>query len=149
MLEQIAKELGVLYRGKAEIEHNLDEQDREYAARLLALTPAEGWPGKNEQERKTAYARAEAGDEILGRMRAQLKADRERRAQASGNIAALEAERRAEEWAVLKRLAEGRAPVDVDVNREPAKTAAVAALVWDEALAEIEDQVNAQTDCPF
>lgn len=109
-MQQIAARLGELYRLKSGAEFELEEQEREYDARLLAMTPTNDkglrtWPGSNEEQRETARKLAEAGDEVLIQMRANLSEHRAAAADFAADIAALEAERRGLEWTVRAGLA--------------------------------------------
>lgn len=78
----------------------------DYDARLIAITPETGWPGKNADERDTAKAREELKDETLGNLREMIRAYEHDLAEAQGEMAAFEIARREREWQVRERIAD-------------------------------------------
>ncbi len=103
-LNDLAKQLAQLYRDRAAL--NLTEWQimKDIEARELALTPAEGWPGKNEAARETAMKMAFAADETLQKLNDVLAQVKEDQAKNEGEREAIEAERRAAEWDIRNRL---------------------------------------------
>jgi hypothetical protein len=104
-LLHIATELSGHYLARRSAQIDLGNQVKDYTARLLAITPAEGWPGKNDDARKLAARQAEASDETL---RAIGKRQREIENDLSNIEVAIEqlgAERRAIEWVIRDRMA--------------------------------------------
>lgn len=78
----------------------------DYDARVVAITPENGWPGKNADERDTAKARAEATDETLASLRELIRTYEHDLAEANGEMSAFEIARREREWQVRERIAE-------------------------------------------
>lgn len=105
-LIDIAIDLGKLYQERigAEIHKGGIEGDLE--ARVEFMTPAEGWPGKNAEQREIEKARAVDADGPCQEMRAVLRELENDLADIRADIEALEAERRALEWTIRGRLAE-------------------------------------------
>ena len=100
----IAEALGAYYRERAGLslrEHQLD-QDAE--ARRVYMTPVEGWPGKNAEQRDTARLAAELQDETLQKIAAELAEIKADASRDDAIVASLEAERRALEWQIRARL---------------------------------------------
>lgn len=95
---EIARELGRLYGERAEVEKRIYHIGQDRAARLVVLTPLEGWPGKNEGARKAASETAIATDETLAKIAGQDQEKREELAGINVQVETLEAERRALEW---------------------------------------------------
>jgi hypothetical protein len=88
----------------AEAEIRLWQLARDAEARQLALTPADGWPGKNEEQRRAAREQAWSSDPALGQIAAEVERLEPAVLRARAGIAALEDERRALEWQVRARL---------------------------------------------
>lgn len=98
--------LGGLYQERAHAALHEWQHQQDADARRLALSPLEGWPGKNEGERKIAAERVFAGDEGL---QGSLRLEAEAHAAImliDGEILAVEAERRALEWELRGQLVE-------------------------------------------
>lgn len=103
----IAKTLAGLYRQQAARQILAEGITRRLTDRTLALTPAEGWQGKNEGERKLAEQRTLAEDGYYQELTTQLAAYRDDLAMVVAEIQALEAERRALEWLVRQAITPG------------------------------------------
>ena len=83
----------------------INPEDRIKSAGLLAA-PAEGWPGKNEEQRAIAREHQLSGDEHYTDLVEQLRFNRVLLGKALGDIATFEAERREREWATRQRYVE-------------------------------------------
>ncbi len=103
-LIEIATNLTQLYQQRNTLSLSQWQQENDLAARQLYLVPSDGWPGKNETERKTAAAKACADDETCRKIEAQIAGTKADLAGADAEIAGLEAERRALEWEVRGEL---------------------------------------------
>lgn len=101
-MRKLADELAALYHDKAEASIELAhfEQDREN--RLLALTPAEGWPGKNEEQRKTARELTVAADSFLQTIGKTQMEVSDKLARIDGEISGLQVQFQAERWEVRR-----------------------------------------------
>lgn len=104
-LVAIGLRLGELYRARMGCELSTQDVKRNIERRELEITPPDGWPGKNEGDRKVARARAELDDPALIGLRDVYDALRTDYADYEAEIAALEAERRGLEWDARLRLA--------------------------------------------
>ena len=111
-LLEIANELKPLYsqRNGARLTKTRLEEDTERLKTFL--TPAEGWQGKNAEERKTAAEKTFADHENLDAMSYELDDCLDEIAVTEAQIEGLEAERRALEWEVRIVLASA-----LDANR--------------------------------
>lgn len=105
-LLEIAQALSVLRRGLKDHQIELAHWEADIAARELFLTPVDGWTGKNESARDAARDRAFAEDAQLKEQRAKRDELRRVVADLESQVAALEDERRAWEWAIRDRLVE-------------------------------------------
>jgi len=76
----------------------------DYDARVIAITPETGWPGKNADERDTAKARAEASDSALFSLRELIRDAESKLAGYEGDMAAFEIARREREWQVREQI---------------------------------------------
>lgn len=61
-LNEIGLTLGEAYIEQKDVEIRLSHQRQDLDARKLYLTPSDGWPGKNESERKVAAEKTFAAD---------------------------------------------------------------------------------------
>ena len=124
-LLEIASELSALNSEKVNLTISANNQQDDYEARKIALAPADGWPGKNAEERKLAEIRSASTDETLGKIHAKIYDLNGKLAQVEASIYALETERRAIEWGITARLAD--ALTDYVHRQNPGKVAAVQA----------------------
>ena len=143
-LTAIAKQLASLYIERAAL--NLSEWQiaRDIQARELTLTPADGWPGKNEAARETAMKQAFASDETLQKLNIVLAQVKEDQATNEGDREALEAERRAAEWQIRQRLCDALQARNVQSTGDDS--------AFDEAMQQASDQLTDQSveeDFPF
>lgn len=99
-LIEIAQELGDLYQDQANHMVIISQLEREIVARQVELAPLDGWPGKNQEQRDIEKGKAFAADEVLGNLEDDLDTFRFETVLIDGDIKALEAERRALEWAI-------------------------------------------------
>jgi hypothetical protein len=99
-ISDTANTLADLYRQRAMTNFSAWQTNQDIKARQLELTPADGWPGKNEAARETAMGQAFATDEIIHNLVAAQASEQFDLARITGGIEALEAERRAEEWRI-------------------------------------------------
>lgn len=133
---ELAGQLGRLYRERKAKAVALDHCADDLAGREAAIVPAEGWPGKNDDARKSARLAALAADETLKAIRANQSKLRDDLADIEGQIEDLEAQRRGLEWTVRERLAEalaGRRETRASVEDAAFDEAPVGAVV-EEAL---------------
>lgn len=102
-LHEIAAELAEKRQIKAQTEMLKWQAGKDMEARLIELTPPEGWPGKNDGQRAAAKAKALAADDAY--MTASDQADMATGAliELDAQITALEDERRAAEWEIRLR----------------------------------------------
>lgn len=118
-LFEISNHLADLYQERAQCGLRTWQIENDLAARKVFLTPAEGWPGKNAEQREIEAARVFAQDQACQEMNEALNDLKQDAADIAGQIEALEAERRAAEWSIRERLAnalsgkrENHAPVE-------------------------------------
>lgn len=100
----IAEELGTRYRTRATLSQRKRELDQEAEIKRLYITPPDGWPGKNAEQRDAAKLTAELQDETLIKINDALEILEDEASANSASIDALEAERRALEWEIRERL---------------------------------------------
>jgi hypothetical protein len=105
----IGRELGQLYHRRNYLTAETTDTEIILAARELELSPADGWPGKNAEERKLSQERAFVADEVITRGREYLTTLKGSELGTLADIEALEAERRAIEWMIRAQLAEALA----------------------------------------
>ena len=106
---QLAAQLGKLYRERKQKSLAMAHCDEDMEARELAMTPAEGWSGKNEEARKAARAIAMSSDDTCKAIRAVKVKLRDELADLDGLVDELESQRRGLEWTVRERLAQAMA----------------------------------------
>lgn len=118
-LHEIAAELAEKRQIKAQTELLKWQAGKDMEARLIELTPPEGWPGKNDGQRAAAKAKALAADDAY--MTASDQADMAAGAlfELDAQIAALEDERRAAEWEVRLRQVETLAAMIQNDHKSP------------------------------
>jgi len=115
-MHEIATELGKLYQALRLLEVAKAHKEADLAGRKLFLTPAEGWPGKNDGERKTAAEKAWAKDDTCKALATLIRENEGQIAEMLGQCQALEAERRAQEWNVRVLLIEALRGAHVNPN---------------------------------
>jgi hypothetical protein len=103
---EIAKELGELYQARAGANLTEWQAGQDMERRVIEITPPEGWPGKNEEQRKTARETALQADELYQKAWADQRTAHSALLTVQGQIEALEAERRALEWQARAALVE-------------------------------------------
>ncbi len=103
-LLDLSAQLAGLYRRRAQNNFSIWQTSQDIAARRMELTPPDGWPGKNEMAREVAAEQTLAADETLQNLYRAETDERYQESQITGEIEALEAERRAEEWKIRLRL---------------------------------------------
>jgi hypothetical protein len=103
-LHAIAKEIGDLYTQRTGYSLLEWQAEQDIERRKVELAPADGWPGKNEEQRKLAAEKTFQADETYQKAWADARAARNALTQLEGKIAALEAERRALEWEIRAQL---------------------------------------------
>lgn len=97
---EYADRLAALYVRRKDLGIGLSHNEQDIEARQLVMTPAEGWPGKNEEARATARGKAYAEDETLQKMRAMLSKLRDELAMVDGEIEAQEVQFKAARWQI-------------------------------------------------
>lgn len=85
--------------------------------RAEALTPIDGWPGKNAEQREAARAERLRVDDETNALRADLRTAELRLATIKADLAAFDIERRDREWGIRRDL--------INVLREHGATAAL------------------------
>jgi hypothetical protein len=120
-----AQQLAALYRQRKRIEIQVAHRVGLLDARALTITPPDGWPGKNEAERKTARDKAIADDPACRVIIENLTVLRDDLARIEGEIAAAEALRRGAEWETREglRLAFAQTDSSSGPAHEPADAA--------------------------
>lgn len=103
-LIEIGKELGLSFAHRLQLNVQVEQLQRELEAEMLRITPAEGWPGKNEGERKLAAERAASDNALVGTLRGALAKNGAELAVVMTGIDSLDAERRALEWEIRAQL---------------------------------------------
>jgi hypothetical protein len=103
-LTTIAANLGRLYTDRVALGIAISQLERDAEARRVQLAPPDGWPGKNAEARDLAERLAYAQDAALETLSHELLTKRNNLAVIEGQIAAMEAERRALEWQVRARM---------------------------------------------
>lgn len=105
-LLSLANRLGELYQSKRGAQIELAHQEADLEGNILRLTPDDGWPGKNEENRRLARERALADDQACRNIAARMTELRDDLADLEAEIDALDAERRAREWMIRQQLVE-------------------------------------------
>ena len=103
MLE-IAASLSATQKTLAGVKYDLWQINVSIEYREAALTPAEGWPGKNEESRKQAKTNALANDSPLAKMHGELARQTKAEFDLTALVGELENERRALEWSIRAGL---------------------------------------------
>jgi hypothetical protein len=102
----IAAELGMLYQNRANLSFTRWSIGQDAERRKAEIIPADGWPGKNSEERKAAEARAQHNDAKLQDLDKSTWETEQGIFTVIGNIERLEAERRGLEWSIRGKLAD-------------------------------------------
>ncbi len=102
--KSIGKMLADAYIDRSEQQLELDRAKAELFKREIALTPIEGWPGKNAELREVEKSRTLATDEAYQKFEALRVFHVEALTLINGTIEALEAERRGSEWEIRANL---------------------------------------------
>lgn len=105
-LRQLASEISHALEDKANIGIRLGNQRRDLEARQLAMVPAEGWPGKNADDRKINERRAYAEDAVCQAIQEQIARLEEALALVEVALETATNQRRAEEWKIRAHLVE-------------------------------------------
>lgn len=98
------KALAKLYRDLRLEEIHLQHLLEDLEGRKFFLAPDAGWEGKNEEARKLTAEKAFAADEICQKLRGMARDNEITIARLTGDLQALEAERRAYEWGVREQI---------------------------------------------
>jgi len=106
LLDELADRLSVAYAKRAKLELDRWQADQLLAERAKALTPENGWPGRNEQARQAAREKALAEDSAYQNALTNRQAAHEKLLGLAGEIDSLEAQRRAAEWRIRERMVE-------------------------------------------
>lgn len=105
----IATQLGQLYRTRAGLSFARWQTEQDIERRKVQIIPPDGWPGSNAEARKANQAKAEVNDEALHSLDTYYSSLGTELAQVTGQIEALECERRMYEWNIRSRLADALA----------------------------------------
>lgn len=145
-MDEIANSLGQHYRALRMLELALGHKRQDLDGRKLYLAPAEGWPGKNENERKTAAEKCYAEDDICKSLAALIRENEGQIAEQSADSQALEAWRRGLEWDIRQQLVDALRQRGVqEQNHGPVECDPVA-TAFDNVL---QDQADELLDLPF
>lgn len=120
--EEQAEKLAALYTERALLNRRVYDHEQAVQKRQAALTPADGWPGKNDEARKAAREAAFAADDELAQRAASLSEARGKLILLAGDVDAAEAERRAAEWQVRADLLQALARGGVQPNHRGERT---------------------------
>lgn len=134
-LGEYARNMPTLRLGVAHLKEDI-------AAREVFMIPPEGWPGKNESERKAAAAKAYAEDPALREMRAALRTAEIAVAQCEGEMDAIKQRMTALQMLVRDQTAQALGAAGVFDEAEPLAERAAA----DEAERAEEDGSDAWAD---
>jgi hypothetical protein len=93
-----------LYTDREALKFELYKIQRQIEGDTVTITPADGWPGKNESERKVSMLKALAADPGIIRKKNYECEVMFELAKVEGEILALETERRAYEWGIREAL---------------------------------------------
>ena len=121
---EIADELSQLYQARAQTSLLELQAKQDINARQLELTPADGWPGKNAEQRDIARDKAFAEDDLLLAASRQLNDASRALIELDARIQAVEAERRAAEWSVRADLVDALRAARVQSNHRGDSVAA-------------------------
>jgi hypothetical protein len=105
-LLEIAIEWPKIKANALNVSVELAHQQDDYEQRKIMLVPADGWTGKNADDRKIAEQRAYLTDDTLIKIRAKISSLNEQAEALNLSMFALDAERRAIEWGISARLAD-------------------------------------------
>jgi hypothetical protein len=100
----IARQLAKLYKVRAGAMNARRQLERDLEIAKIDKSPTEGWPGKNAEERKLAQEKAFISDQDITKTDNMIDDCLEELSEATGQIEALEAERRAIEWSIRDSL---------------------------------------------
>lgn len=151
---EISQQLGHCYAKKSELSLKIVAAKMELEAELLRSTPAEGWPGKNAEERKLNADRAAMENTRAAGQRAIIAQTEGELSGLLAGIDGLEAERRALEWEVriaLTLALSGKQEVKGNTENTAFDDAQDEATL-DELEQELEDELSATLapdDIPF
>ena len=127
-----------MYRQRAALNVSKWQASQDMELRKLEITPAEGWPGKNEEQRGIARNKSFAADEIIRNLSATIGEFEHRLGILAGDIEAAEAERRAEEWRIRARMCDALEALAIQQNGR-----------GDRAEAGFDDAAQAELDCVY
>lgn len=94
------QKLTELYLANRKREVELAHMREDLEGRQMFMAPVEGWPGKNEEQRKIAAWKAFDADEVCITLKRSIRQSEIDMAELHGEIQSLEAERRDLEWAI-------------------------------------------------
>lgn len=103
-LDECGQRLSLAINERAKLNLALWRSDQLIAARQRALTPADGWPGKNDAARAAARDAAYDADTALAAAVLEKNKVQELLIGLDGEIQSVEAERRAGEWRIRQRM---------------------------------------------
>lgn len=114
----IARQLADLYKVRAGAINTRRQLERDMELVKVDKSPADGWPGKNAEERKLAQEKAFLADQDITRIDNMIDDCLEELAEATGQIEALEAERRAIEWSIRDGLVDALMRRNIQSNHQ-------------------------------
>ncbi len=135
-LNEFSERLAVLYVQRRQKQIELSHLEQDLAGRQLVMTPAEGWPGKNEEQWGTARDKTFAGDETCQKIRAAMSKLRDDLALLEGEVEAQEVVFKAARWQIradTNRLLARRGMDKETDDAESDDQSGAATVVQDEA----------------
>lgn len=105
-LLEIATTLSELYDTQAKTRLIQWQAEQDINRLKLSMTPPDGWPGKNEEQRKTAAEKTFAENDELQAAQVKYNAAYKALVELEAKIAGMEAQRKAEEWTIRAQLVE-------------------------------------------
>lgn len=144
-LHQIAQNISQAFADKISINIRLANQKRDLEARQLALTPPEGWDGKNAELRDLARTRAFAADPICLQINAEITRLEDALSLAETALETAVNQRRAEEWLIRQQLIEALTGHVTTTTHDPTRVEDTAFDDWADEVADArleEEYVN-------
>lgn len=136
-LHQTAQHISQAFADKISINIRLTNQKRDLEARQLALTPPEGWDGKNAELRDLARTRAVAADPICKTINAEIARLEDALSLAETALETAVNQRRADEWRIRQQLIEALTGQVITATHDPTR---VEDTAFDDVLDEIADR---------
>jgi len=124
--QEIATQLSARYKVKSDTKNALAELEYQTGQRKIVLTPAEGWAGKNPEERKASAEKVLSVDVPLQKLLTEQRKLEAVLTTLEGEITGLEDNRRANEWDIRSQLVANLSsvqPANADRNTDTVQSA--------------------------